>query len=1291
MPTTLDIVKNTLKNAGITLPEKSNQNKIDVSSFISKPTISSQSSSTINVSDFIKSSTETPLQKREGIDVSSFLPSSVKKSTPTISQETFSDKKLFSKEGVKTTLKEGKNELIDLGKGLFHLGKKGLKSLWDYGVKYPIQEQNRARAVITAPDLSQKEKEEELEKISQEFKGKSITDQLWATLAIAKDGVVPFIDTIETMVTEPRKVIEDFKKFKNVSYEDKRKVFEEVAIETVSSEEIPPMAKFLGTTGFALAESYLTQGGNPKEYFMDQPIDSVLNVTIVGGPLKKFLKYFNEIEKVEKTKNAIKATMSEANATTVAVMEATADVLRTADSSFARKTGDLLKRITNKETINKIDEAASGIENAAILEKLKMKKALRGLIGKADDVERQNIIAVVTGIAEPLNKKLADIKDTYIKTIQKPIEGWLVKNGKLTKESATAISYQPILKALGVELVSRMPGGRQVFSKAGQLTREQAARLIEKTKAGELSESLASIEAKLPELKKISASKRIEKMTQEEKLKVLQLDTEVKRIANGVVDDINDQLLTFTKDKTMVPSPKTQIRRGVKSQRRQLQKFDQLGLKGSLPKNMKEILKPEYIKRAYKFETKKGKNAVINRANRVVRQLNDMNFEIPKIREALIKEVVQKTKKTTKINDTVRGAINEIRSEMNAMHSIDKVVSAVRNFPEPAYVSFAKSKNLLADIVDSVKNKFKDSPKVLEVIDSMASDKVLVQGTNVSGLRLTPYKANVLKARTGKSLTPTDFHKQVEQTIDEYVKIKVVDEKLEVLTKYAKKVDPKAPSEPGMLYFSPDVLKKNVAKLDIESEALMGSTPQSVVDNIYKAYGDTIPNIKATKEVFAIPKFLVDELRVFKTKSPTTLGFIKQAFWDTPTDAWRATVLALRPAWTVNDAAGSFTLNWLAGVKTKDYFRLLDKDFRGKIIDDIYFGDLYGVIQEANDLATMPLTKEFGKAIKDKSLIKAGVAAIKIPNRVVKTGYRVNRAVNNFFREANFINALWDEAMNYASKNKIKQTRENMLTIMDNSNLKQNALKRVQNTLPGYQELSLVEKEVVRRILPFYSWLRFMASSGVKLTFSPTGRTRTKLLSIMGEEGAREFEESGKPDYMRSRLQTNLELFGTPVEIDTAGMSIWQTLADLSISRGLHPYIQAYMEQSTKVDTFTKQMFTTPELPTAYDVLAVPFEDRPTPTLKQQITGSIPQLRLLQDLLTPYKKYEATGDVRFDKYGRPDTINRAIKIMNYIGIPLRREEEVAKPAGSQKLDEIKAEIRRAKNLRKQEVFEGKLK
>lgn len=271
-----------------------------------------------------------------------------------------------------------------------------------------------------------------------------------------------------------------------------------------------------------------------------------------------------------------------------------------------------------------------------------------------------------------------------------------------------------------------------------------------------------------------------------------------------------------------------------------------------------------------------------------------------------------------------------------------------------------------------------------------------------------------------------------------------------------------------------------------------------------------LPKGPVSGEYIAVSKAAADVWR----ESATTVPFLKAT--DTLMTYFKGGILALSPRWFLNSAVGvASQYGLLAGLDVKS-------------------------IRQANKLGAVR------NSIPDRVVLnnlahEMGMQSGINPNRLRKVfnaGFRANDRIESVWRRGAFVNrakkALRDEGVRTRgmSNAEIAHAIDHMPP-----SLAQNIFRDVDLFLGEFRKFNKVERDVIRRVVPWYSWLRVIT----RLTFSLPYRSpiRAAAISTLGRAG-----EAGlaPDDYMRPIYQRGDLVLGNGIRIPTGGLNSPATL-----------------------------------------------------------------------------------------------------------------------------------------------------
>lgn len=465
---------------------------------------------------------------------------------------------------------------------------------------------------------------------------------------------------------------------------------------------------------------------------------------------------------------------------------------------------------------------------------------------------------------------------------------------------------------------------------------------------------------------------------------------------------------------------------------------------------------------------------------------------------------------------------------------------------------------------------------------------------------------------------------------------------------------------------------------------------QRVIDDVLKEPDEAA--IRANpKDYIALPRAAVEEWRT-AMKSPDAL----LRGYDSMLSAWKSGILAFTPRFYVNNLVSNAALYGLAaGPDIRSMIQAARKGspFRAE-----------GVIPER--VAGSTIAREAGAraiAIKD-----TGVGA-KL-NHWAQRGFEFNQKLESFWRRSLYIHAakktLRDEGgkFRHLSQEEVADAVAKMPP-----ELVQESIRTVRDFLGDYQRFNRVERNVVKRVIPFYSWLRFIGTLTVALPFrSPL---RAEALAVLSKANDVENPQDYlRPLYNRGRINlpgpfamrsTGFNPFSTvaePIAAVTGEGSKLTGLARALAGGGAGPVPQALIGEVSGRDPFTGRDYTAPPgfmgsvASFGYDpqrinpATGLPETVHATPGFLDQLGEDLPFVSQARQLIsggrTPYDTASTwslllnrlgAGSPAYDLYKPGPVTGRATSPIPYLstiagllGAPIQRVDPQAELAAYQK-------------------------
>lgn len=332
---------------------------------------------------------------------------------------------------------------------------------------------------------------------------------------------------------------------------------------------------------------------------------------------------------------------------------------------------------------------------------------------------------------------------------------------------------------------------------------------------------------------------------------------------------------------------------------------------------------------------------------------------------------------------------------------------------------------------------------------------------------------------------------------------------------------------------------------------------------------------------------------------------------------WKSVVLAMRPAWQVNNAIGNSVMAMFRGqIDPLDYFRIMATEAPAALrrhrlgLDPVDGRIAAGV---ADDLIQTRLSRMTDDATGVDAAsgapqsVEQALAQTEITTGSATTGFRagVKRWTTGSYQLNNYVDNL------------------NRLTVMianaDGPGGVHGALALAEQSLGDYSKMTGTERRYVRTLFPFWAWQRHI----MKLTFSSFGATHITRTSMMAHVGTLAADQDEWREMLLDYQQGNVRLGDSDNFVQMRGMNPFQDaiepfmrddrIAPLAgFASTANPLFQTALERTSGIKAFTGRPFTR----------AVPRQDewgRPInepPNLARHLFQNLapPQIGVAQDL-----------------------------------------------------------------------------
>jgi len=408
--------------------------------------------------------------------------------------------------------------------------------------------------------------------------------------------------------------------------------------------------------------------------------------------------------------------------------------------------------------------------------------------------------------------------------------------------------------------------------------------------------------------------------------------------------------------------------------------------------------------------------------------------------------------------------------------------------------------------------------------------------------------------------------------------------------------------EDGYIPFNPDGFMSFYRKSIDLNEMTMSKLQQlDDVDTAFKsAVNESIRQLPddiqqfilrgKNKEIYQIPKEVANVLTGGKWEKGGT-----ELLFDTLTGSFKRKVLGLSPKWFINNRIGNGIMASLKGV-TPDYLAKALKTTDELMPDELKTKSLYEaektIIGKTAGKGLMPsvirlVGGEFIDTSTLKGFQKAKIDALnsvgipgKVINKVTDKAFEFNQFFENLERKAVYLKNVDKLGKQYikTTGQKITTQEELLKTALDNPELQEQISKSVDDTLGDYSNMTAIERRVVRKIVPFYSWTRTITR--YVLSLPETNPLRADISAKLNEALALSQEDEKTPEYQKGKIKTGLKGDITKKDLvlnyrRSVPFETFGSVGDNPLS-SLNPILQQVITSSTARKIFDDRPLTSP-------------------------------------------------------------------------------------------------------------------
>ena len=582
---------------------------------------------------------------------------------------------------------------------------------------------------------------------------------------------------------------------------------------------------------------------------------------------------------------------------------------------------------------------------------------------------------------------------------------------------------------------------------------------------------------------------------------------------------------------------------------------------------------------------------------------------------------------------------------------------------------------------------------------------------DIDNLKKRSYTGNTDVIDGGKYNRSYNIEKVVNRLDEQRIKLQNMETFIDDVTKgFAKPLSNGMKVDKGYVAFNPEAIKKVFfGKIDL-SELMIdglkaGENIEVSLKNALQTCGADLSEeirgaIKSLQEgregMMQIPEYIYKDLVKSVSGSKKSAG---GTIFDIGTDAFKKNVLGLNAKWVINNRIGNTIM---AALKGTNLLNPANVRRISKLADDLFPTELTGeTFHNAEQVSKMKktgvkyidnvLSLADGESVVDSKILSAFSVPGKIVNKVSKAVFDFNQKFEKMDRQTVYLKELDKER-----KAILKDTGKKMMSDVEmlkyaknNKELKAKILERVDDVLGDYSTMTPFEKDVLKKIMPFYSWYRTISRH--TMTLPKTNPIRASIISKLSAYADDEtnerpfFQKHAVKTSGRSKLDNKELLLNYEHSIP---YSTFQESADNPIS-GLHPMVNNFVDAVSGVNTYNGMPLQSKGYEKVYGggttdlndkqakVINLPAKEKYKAFLINSLRDMIPGVKQterviggsisnsIKDGKLEFKPYDKLWDTDFGGYMegevRPDKKGWAVdeQLLRYF-LPLQKEYEITK-------------------------------